>query len=78
MRDTAISLETTPPDVEEMRSRITNTLTRLPWLVVTDGQGVKGYAYASPHRARDAYRRCADVSLYLDQSIHRQGHGRRL
>ncbi|OBB98641.1 arsinothricin resistance N-acetyltransferase ArsN1 family B [Mycobacterium sp. 852002-40037_SCH5390672] len=78
VRDTAISFEATPPDVETMRSRITDTLARLPWLVVTDRECVKGYAYASPHRAREAYRWCADVSLYLDESIHRQGHGRRL
>lgn len=78
VRDTAISFETVPPDADEMRSRITTTLACLPWLVVTDDECVKGFAYASPHRAREAYRWSADVSLYLDESIHRQGHGRRL
>ncbi|MEB4209310.1 arsinothricin resistance N-acetyltransferase ArsN1 family B [Mycobacterium sp. 94-17] len=78
VRDTAISFETMPPGVDEMRSRITTTLASLPWLVVTDDERVKGYAYASPHRARDSYRWCVDVSLYLDESIHHQGHGRRL
>ncbi|MGV0070456.1 arsinothricin resistance N-acetyltransferase ArsN1 family B [Mycobacterium colombiense] len=78
VRDTAISFEAEPPDAEEMRSRITTTLARLPWLVVADDERVKGFAYASPHRVRDAYRWSADVSLYLDESIHRQGHGRRL
>lgn len=78
VRDTAISFETTPPDAEEMRSRITTTLAYLPWLVVADDECIKGFAYASPHRAREAYRWSADVSLYLDESMHRQGHGRRL
>lgn len=78
VRDTAISFEATPPGAEEMRSRITTTLARLPWLVTTDGDAVKGFAYASPHRAREAYRWSIDVSLYLDESVHRQGHGRRL
>jgi L-amino acid N-acyltransferase YncA len=78
VRDTAISFEAVPPTAEEMRSRITATLPHLPWLVVTDDEGVRGFAYASPHRARDAYRWSADVSLYLDASIHRRGHGRRL
>lgn len=73
VRDTAISFETTPPDAEEMRSRITTTLAYLPWLVVADDECVKGFAYASPHRAREAYRWSADVSLYLDESMHRQG-----
>jgi len=77
-RDTAVSVEAVPPSVQEMRSRITSTLATLPWLVVTDGESVKGYAYANPHRARDSYRWCADVSLYLDASIHGRGHGRRI
>lgn len=78
VRDTAISFETVPPSAEEIRSRLTTTLPLLPWLVITDRERVKGFAYASPHRARDAYRWSADVSLYLDGSIHRRGHGRRL
>jgi L-amino acid N-acyltransferase YncA len=78
VRDTAISFETVPPTAEDMRSRLTSTLRRLPWLVVTDRDRVKGFAYASPHRLRDAYRWSTDVSLYLDGSIHRRGHGRRL
>ena len=78
VRDTAISFEAVPPAADEMRSRLAATLPRLPWLVVTDDESVKGFAYASPHRARDAYRWSADVSLYLDASVHRQGHGRRL
>jgi phosphinothricin acetyltransferase len=61
-----------------MRYRLTTTLDQLPWLVITDGNCVRGYAYASPHRARDAYRWCADVPLYLDRPIHRRGHGRQI
>lgn len=34
VRDTAISFETMAPEAGEMRSRITTTLARLPWLVV--------------------------------------------
>ncbi|BCO39330.1 hypothetical protein MINTM001_04690 [Mycobacterium paraintracellulare] len=54
VRDTAVSFETVAPSVQEMRSRMTTTLATLPWLVVADSRGPKGYAYASPHRARDA------------------------
>jgi L-amino acid N-acyltransferase YncA len=78
VRDTAISFETVPPTAEEMRSRIAGMLPHLPWLVITDRERIMGFAYASPHRVREAYRWSADVSLYLDGSIHRQGHGRRL
>ncbi|MEE6175098.1 arsinothricin resistance N-acetyltransferase ArsN1 family B [Mycobacterium sp. 050134] len=78
VRDTAVSFETEPPDAAEMRSRLAGTLVRLPWLVASDGGRVAGYAYAGPHGARDAYRWSADVSLYLDRSVHRRGYGRRL
>ncbi|WP_156763284.1 GNAT family N-acetyltransferase, partial [Mycobacterium scrofulaceum] len=63
VRDTAISFETVPPDGQEMRSRLTATLSRLPWLVLTDGDTIGGYAYASPHGERAAYRWSVDVSL---------------
>ncbi|OBH94555.1 acetyltransferase [Mycobacterium scrofulaceum] len=78
VRDTAISFETVPPDGQEMRSRLTATLSRLPWLVLTDGDTIGGYAYASPHGERAAYRWSVDVSLYLSGPYHRQGHGRRM
>lgn len=79
VRDTAISFETEPPTAHEMRSRLTTTLAYLPWLVLTDGDAaVVGYAYASPHGERAAYRWSVDVSVYLETSRHRHGHGRRL
>lgn len=78
VRDTVISFETRPPSAQEMRSRLTTTLANFPWLVITDTDRVAGYAYAGPHRARTAYRWCADVSLYLETAVHRRGHGRRI
>jgi L-amino acid N-acyltransferase YncA len=54
---TAISFELEPPSIEEMARRISSTLPTYPYLVAErDGQ-VVGYAYASQHRAREAYRR---------------------
>jgi L-amino acid N-acyltransferase YncA len=78
VRDTTVSFETMPPDADEMRSRVATTLTRFPWLVLEGGDGIKGYAYAWEHGSRAAYRWSADVSLYLDRSLHRKGHGRRI
>jgi len=78
VRDTVISFETTPPSAPEMRARLTTTLADFPWLVMTESDRVAGYAYAGSHRAREAYLWCADVSLYLEASLHRKGHGRRI
>jgi L-amino acid N-acyltransferase YncA len=78
VRDTVISFETVPPSAEEMRSRLTATMTQFPWLVIADGERVCGYAYAAPHRSRAAYRWCADVSVYLEMALQGRGHGRRI
>ncbi len=75
---TAISFETEPPSVEEMRRRIANTLARLPWLVYLRDGKIMGYAYASPHRSRAAYRWSVDVSVYIHPQARRQGIGKAL
>jgi L-amino acid N-acyltransferase YncA len=72
VRDTAISFEVDPPDVDEMRRRIRSTLATHPWLVCADDDEVRGYAYASRHRDRAAYRWSADVTVY----VHAQARGR--
>src|SRR5262249_62176795 len=37
-----------------------------------------GYAYAGPYRARPAYRRSVEDSVYIAPDAHRRGIGRRL
>ncbi|MCF5710535.1 GNAT family N-acetyltransferase [Pseudomonas syringae] len=75
---TAISFELEPPTVEEMAKRIGTILPTYPYLVAErDGQ-VIGYAYASQHRAREAYRWSVDVTVYVAPEAHRRGVGRAL
>jgi L-amino acid N-acyltransferase YncA len=76
--DTVISFETIVPDVAEIRSRIEAHAESCPWLVCEADQCVVGYAYASPHRTRPAYRWSVDVSVYVDPRHHRRGIGRAL
>ncbi|AQT80354.1 GNAT family N-acetyltransferase [Mycolicibacterium litorale] len=78
VRDTVISFEAEPPTAQQIEARLSATLVRFPWLVALACDRVVGYAYAGPHRTREAYRWSADVSLYLDESVHRRGYGRRL
>ena len=75
VRDTVISFETEPPDDGEMRRRIATTLETHPWLVAVRGGRVVGYAYASQHRARLAYRWACDVAVYLAPEAKGQGIG---
>lgn len=78
VRDTAISFEIDPPSAGEMRARIGKTVEAHPWLVCADGTHVVGYAYASKHRERAAYRWSVDVSVYVDGAAHGRGIGRAL
>jgi L-amino acid N-acyltransferase YncA len=78
VESTAISFETEPPGAAEMARRIEQTMASHPWLVCEVGPGVVGYAYASPHRSRAAYRWSVDTSVYVAQRWHRRGIGRGL
>jgi phosphinothricin acetyltransferase len=75
---TAISFETEVPGAGEMGERIANVLQRTPWLVAEAGHRIAGYAYASVHRDRPAYRWAVDVSVYVADGFHRRGIARRL
>ncbi|HEJ9827544.1 TPA: arsinothricin resistance N-acetyltransferase ArsN1 family B [Pseudomonas aeruginosa] len=75
---TAISFEEVPPTVEEMRQRIVTTLQTYPYLVAERDGRLVGYAYASQHRARAAYRWAVDVTVYIADGERRSGVGHRL
>jgi phosphinothricin acetyltransferase len=72
IENTAITFETEVPTVEAFEQRIANTLARFPWLVCEVDGAVAGYAYASKHRERAAYRWSADLSIYVDEKYHRR------
>ena len=76
--DSATSFETAVPDEVEIRRRIEAQADRYPWLVFEIDREVVGYAYASTHRARPAYRWSVDVSVYVTPRLHRRGIGRSL
>lgn len=78
VRDQVTSLETVVPDLVEMRRRISTTLEQFPWLVDDESERLRGFAYASPYRSRQAYRWSVEVSIYVDQEARRQGRGRAL
>ena len=74
----AISFEEVPLDAQQFAARIETTTRTHPWLVLDDGERVVAFAYASPHRARAAYRWAADVAIYVGREHRGAGAGRRL
>jgi L-amino acid N-acyltransferase YncA len=76
--DTPVSFELGPPSVEEVRGRLAKVTGQYPWLVCKDGGDLLGYAYATQHRERAAYRWSVDTSVYVRQGRQRRGLGRAL
>lgn len=72
------SFEIEPPTPDEMSRRIAKILPAYPWLVCAIDDEVIGYAYASAHHERAAYRWSVDVATYIDPRAHRCGVGRGL
>ena len=75
---TVISFEETPPTVDEMAERIATYGRNYPFLVAERQGRVVGYAYASAHRDRAAYRWSADVAVYVAEDARGSGIGRGL
>jgi L-amino acid N-acyltransferase YncA len=73
-----ISFELEPPSEAEMAKRIGSYLGHAPWLACEEEGVLWGYAYASQHRERAAYRWCVDVSVYVRDGRRRAGVGRAL
>jgi L-amino acid N-acyltransferase YncA len=75
VRDRVTSFELVAPDAAEMASRMGRVLAQYPWLVAELDGNVVGYAYASVHNDRAAYRWSASVAVYVDDNLHRRGVG---
>jgi phosphinothricin acetyltransferase len=74
----AVSFEERAPTTDEIAERIRKITAQLPWLVLADEGRVAGYAYASVHRERAAYRWSVDSSVYVSPAFLRSGVGRAL
>lgn len=73
VEESVASFEDVAPDSSRIAVRM-KAAPRLPWLVAEDeAGGVVGYAYATRHRDRAAYRWAVDCSVYLQPD--RRGHG---
>ncbi|HLF43767.1 MAG TPA: arsinothricin resistance N-acetyltransferase ArsN1 family B [Acidimicrobiia bacterium] len=78
VRETAVSFEIEPPGPQGMADRIENVSATHPWLVMTQPGKILGYAYATSHRQRPAYRWSIETAIYLDAEHRGRGLGKRL
>lgn len=79
VRGTIVTFELEEVDAATMAARIDAVRAQgLPWRVADAGGVVLGYAYAGPWKARAAYARTAEASIYLREDACGQGLGTRL
>ena len=78
IENTTITFEYNVPSEEEFLTRFREITAQFPWLVWEEEGKVLGYAYGSAPFARDAYRWCAEDSIYLCPEAQGRGIGRRL
>jgi phosphinothricin acetyltransferase len=73
----AVSFEDRAPTPEEMADRIRSLGGTRPWIVLED-ESIAGYAYASAHHERAAYRWSVSTTVYVGAAYRRRGVGRAL
>ena len=78
VENTTYSFEYEVPSMEAFTRRFRDHVQQFPWLVWEEEGQVLGYAYAGAPWERAAYRWCAEVSIYLSESVHGRGIGRQL
>lgn len=76
--ETAVAFNYEPPTLEEFRNTLEARLRRYPYLTAETEEGLIGYAYASPFKARAAYDWAVETSIYVKQGHTGQGCGRLL
>ena len=76
--NTAISFEYEVPSLAEFSGRITKITAKYPYICLIENGKIAGYAYASAFHEREAYKHCAELSIYIEKDMHGQGFGRAL
>ena len=77
-KETAANFAVEPEPLSEWQASFAQTHATHPWLVADDGQGVVGFAKATPWKGRCAYQYAVEVTVYVRPDSHGRGIGRAL
>ena len=78
IENTTITFEYNVPCESEFLQRFREITVQFPWLVWEESAKILGYAYGSAPFHRDAYRWCAEDSIYLLPEAQGRGIGKAL
>lgn len=76
VKDTVITFEYEVPTLKEFEERISNTLTKYPYLVAEKNNEIVGYAYAGEFKGRAAYDWAVETSIYVKVNCRKMGIGK--
>lgn len=75
IKETVVTFEIEVPSIESFQNRMKSIMDFYPWLVCEVDGEIAGYAYASKHGERAAYRWSSDLSVYIGEKFHRHHLG---
>ena len=78
IQHTAVHFATQPASDEEFAAGWTSGRETYPWLAAEIEGRFAGYAKCYQWRSREAYKRSAEVGIYVEDAFHRRGVGRAL
>jgi len=78
IQNTIITFEENPVSYKEMKKRIVEITSSLPFFVYTENEEIIGYAYASKWKGRCAYRFSVEATVYLKAGKLGKGIGTKL
>ena len=78
VRETVVTFEEQPVNIDEMARRIAEATAAYPWLVSEQDGVIEGYACASAWKRRSAYRFAVESTVYVAPGCTGRGLGTRL
>jgi L-amino acid N-acyltransferase YncA len=72
---TSVSFEVEVPSESAFQERLNNITSKFPLMVLMEDETLLGYAYASTHRERPAYRWAVETSIYMAPEAQGKGLG---
>lgn len=72
------TFEKVPVSAAIMAERIATVQEKYPWLVIEENGTIKGYAYATAWKQREAYAQTVESTVYVHPDAFGQGYGRKL